>query len=124
MTDDRMRVRAPAVGPGGRGAEAPRPPNGGAGQGDDRRGTKRVSDPAEVVQRAAAAIRLMAGETFTPKTVSMLARLVWLEFRRLTRGEIKELCGAPIVMGKPIDEAAVMERARQIAVIVLERGAA
>jgi hypothetical protein len=121
---EQTRARAQQLGPGEQGTEAPRPPDGGAGQGEDRRAGKRVADPAEVVQRAAQAVRLMKGETFTPRTVSMLARLLWLEFPRLGRGEIEELCGPPIVMGKLIDEKAVMDRARQIAIVVIEQGAA
>jgi hypothetical protein len=66
----------------------------------------------------------MKGETFTSRTVSMLARLVWLEFPRLARGEIEELCGPPVIMGTLIDEQAVMDRARQIAIVVIDQGAA
>jgi hypothetical protein len=80
-----------------------------------------LADSTDTVARAAAAFGCFKGCVLTRTVGALAACLVWLEFPRMTKVDVEELCfpESNLIRGKLITTEVVADRARQIASVVL-----
>ena len=80
-----------------------------------------VTDPESVVKRAAAALRTLTGCWMTTQVTRCLAELVIIDFPKLDPGEVVSVLSIERVKGQLITDALIDERARQIALLEINR---